>query len=77
MATENHTASERQHTPLGRFQARTIRMLALVDLANALPKGEPDLPAKGESTDREDKLEALLHSLQFDLEAQHAEVSNV
>ena len=64
MATETVTPSSRH--------ARTIRMMALVDLAKRLPV-DGDLPGGSEDTDDHDKLRALLHSLQSELAAQHAE----
>jgi len=51
-------------------------MQALVDMAIALPKGDPDLPGEGEATDSEDKLIALHHALRAELESMHAEVSH-
>ncbi len=54
---------------------RITRMLALVDLARALPPGDCGLAPADHSTDRDDKLSALLHCLTAELEALHMEVS--
>jgi len=48
---------------------RATRMLALVDMARALPLGDTPVPDDDESTDRDDKLSALLHCLTGELQA--------
>lgn len=69
--TEIERASSYGNSPL----ARVMRLLALVEMAKDLPAGEPDFPGDGNSTDRDDRLAALLHCLQAELEAMHAEVT--
>lgn len=47
----------------------TTRLLALVDMARALPLGDTPLPEDDESTDRDDKMAALLHCMASELQA--------
>lgn len=68
--------SESSRATLKSLHARTVRMQALVDMAIALPKGDPGLPGEDEATDSEDKLIALHHALRAELESMHAEVSH-
>lgn len=55
---------------------RVNRMLALVDIANAIPKDDVYPPGPGESSDSCEKLSAVLHCLSGELQALHAEVSH-
>ena len=57
-----------------RVRERTVRMLALVDLAKAADPGSA--PSTDEATDGLDKLRALLHSLRNELEALHADATS-
>lgn len=53
------------------LRKRATRMLALVDLARALPGGDTPFPAVGAATDRDEQLSILLQCLQSELEALH------
>lgn len=55
---------------------RVNRMLALVDLARALPEGDTPFPADGATTDRDQQLAALLHCLSSELQALHLVASS-
>lgn len=70
--TEVERASSYGKSPL----ARVMRMLALVEMASALPAGDTPLPDDGDNTDRDDKLAALLHCLRAELETLHVEVTH-
>ena len=60
-----------------RTLAHVTRMLALVEMASALPAGDTPPPDDGDNTDRDEKLAALLHCLRVELETLHVEVTNV
>lgn len=68
IATNHRVPAELQRSVL----QRANRMLALVDMAQALPQGDTPFPADGDSTDRDDQLSALLHSLNSELQALHS-----
>lgn len=71
------TKIERASSYGARMLAHVTRMLALVEMASALPAGDTPLPDDGDNTDRDDKLAALLHCLRVELETLHVEVTNV
>lgn len=71
------TEIERASSYGARTLAHVTRMLAVIEMASALPAGDTPLPDAGDSTDRDDKLAALLHCLRVELEALHVEVAHV
>ena len=58
------------------ISSRAVRMQALLDMARLLPIGELQGPGDGEATDNADKMSALLHALQNEVNELHMEVCN-